>query len=124
MMFIVRSSGEPPSAPGIEVKLHRKAPDYVAGAAGMNDFFCLGEAEAMAALRAAGWLVVELHDGYYEDGRGGGVAIWGQGRYWEIRSEPLTVKEAVGPSAAAEPTAPAAGSEQVNVRGAIFGAGE
>ncbi len=73
----------------------------------------------MAALRASGWTVVELHDGYYEDGRGGGVGIWGQGKYWEIRDTPFTVKEAVGPGAEVE--ADTAEGEQVNVRGAIFG---
>ncbi len=119
MMFIIRRTGAPPDAAGIEVKLSRATPPIVADAAGKTDFFCVGEVEAMAALRAAGWTVVDLHDGYYEDGKGGGVGIWGQGRYWEIRDTPFTIKEAVGPSA---PTAagPAAG-EEVNVRGAIFG---
>ena len=51
----------------------------------------------MAALRASGWEVVELRDGWYEDDRGGGIAISGQGKYWEIRDTPFTVKEAVGP---------------------------
>jgi hypothetical protein len=73
----------------------------------------------MAALGASGWTIVELHDGYYEDGKGGGVGIWGQGKYWEIRATPFTIKEVVGPSAA--PEAGAGDGEQVNVRGAIFG---
>jgi len=119
MMFIVRSGGERPEAPGIQVKRCRKTPANLPDAAGKTDFFCVGEAEAMAALRASGWTIVELHDGYYEDGLGGGVGIWGQGKYWEIRDTPFTIKEAVGPTAAAEP-GPAEG-EQVNVRGAIFG---
>jgi len=92
----------------------------VKDAAGKTDYFCLGEAAALEGLRAAGLQVVELHDGYYEDGRGGGVAIWGQGRYWEIRSEPLTVVEACGPGGQSEPAAKE--GEHVNVRGAIFGA--
>ena len=99
MMFIVRSAGDRPEMPGIAVKLSRDTPPIVKDGAGKTDFFCVGEAEAIAALRDAGWQVVELRDGYYEDGRGGGVAIWGQGKYWEIRSDPLTVAEAVGPAA-------------------------
>ena len=97
MMFIVRSIGVRPEIPGIEVKLSRDTPPIVKDRAGKTDFFCVGDAEGIAALRDSGWHIVELRDGYYEDGRGGGVAIWGQGRYWEIRSDPLTVTEAVGP---------------------------
>ena len=118
-MFIIRSGGEWPDRPDIDVKLSRDTPATVADAADKTDFFCLGGAEAITALRAAGWTVVELHDGYYEDGRGGGVAIWGHGRYWEIRDTPFTVREAVGADAAA--SAPREG-EQVEVRRAIFGA--
>jgi hypothetical protein len=120
MMFIVRSAGEAPEMPGVAVKLSRDKPPTVKEGAGKSDFFCLGEAEAIVRLREAGWQVVELRDGYYEDGRGGGVAVWGQGKYWEIRDTPLTVKEAVGPAARAE-TAPEA-AEHVEVRRAIFGA--
>jgi hypothetical protein len=120
MMFIVRSAGERPEMPGIAVKLSRDTPPIVKDGAGKTDFFCVGEAEAIAALRDSGWQVVELRDGYYEDGRGGGVAIWGQGKYWEIRADPFTVTEAVGAAAESE-TAPAA-SEHVEVRRAIFGA--
>ena len=117
MMFIVRSGGERPDA---AVKLSRETPAAVKDAAGKTDFFCLGEAAAVAGLREAGWDVVELRDGYYEDGRGGGVAIWGQGKYWEIRDTPFTVKEAVGPSGS-DAAAPRDG-EHVEVRRAIFGA--
>jgi hypothetical protein len=119
MMFIVRSTGERPAAAGIQVKLSRATPANVPEAAGRTDFFCVGETDAMAVLRAAGWTIVELHDGYYEDGAGGGIGIWGQGKYWEIRDTPFTIKEAVGPSA--EPDAGSQEGEQVNVRGAIFG---
>jgi len=118
MMFIVRSDGTRPEAPGLAIKLARPTPAPNAGAT--TDFFCIGDAEALGSLRESGWQVIELRDGYYEDGKGGGVAIWGQGRYWEIRSEPLTVIEAVGPSDAA--SAGAAAGEQVEVRRAIFGA--
>ena len=119
MMFIVRSAGERPDAAGIRIKLSRKTPAIVPDATGKTDFFCVGEAQAVAALREAGWNIVDLHDGYYEDGAGGGVGIWGQGKYWEIRDTPFTVTEAVGPAGRSE-AAPADG-EQVNVRGAIFG---
>jgi hypothetical protein len=120
MMFIVRGGTKRPEIPGLAVKLSRDTPPIVKDSAGKTDFFCVGEAAAIAALREAGWHVVELRDGWYEDGRGGGVAIWGQGRYWEIRSEPLTVTEAVGQSGQAS-TAPRDG-EHVEVRRAIFGA--
>src|SRR4051794_10494520 len=119
MMFIVRSTGARPETPEIAVKLSRDTPPTVKEGAGQTDFFCVGEAEAIASLRDAGWQIVELRDGYYEDGRGGGVAIWGQGKYWEIRSEPLTVVEACGPSAQSQT---AGEGEHVEVRGAIFGA--
>ena len=119
MMFIVRTNGARPEAADIVIKLTRPTPAILPDAEGNTDFFCVGEAEAMAALRAAGWTIVELHDGYYEDGLGGGVGIWGQGKYWEIRDTPFTIKEAAGPTPAAEGS-PAEG-EQVNVRGAIFG---
>jgi hypothetical protein len=120
MMFIVRSAGERPEIPRVEIKLSRDTPPIVRDGAGKTDFFCVGEAEAIAALRDSGWQIVELRDGYYEDGRGGGVAIWGQGKYWEIRADPFTVAEAVGPAAESE-TAPA-NSEHAEVRRAIFGA--
>lgn len=119
MMFIVRTTGARPERPDTTVKLARKTPPSVPGAAGLTDFFCLGDAAAIAALRADGWTVVELHDGYYEDGNGGGVAIWGQGRFWEIRSEPLTIVEAAGP---APPAGAPKEGEHVEVRRAIFGA--
>lgn len=117
MMFIVRSDRGPPEAAAIHVKLSRTTPEIVPDSGGKTDFFCVGEAAAMAALREAGWNVVALHDGYYEDGRGGGVAIWGQGRFWEIRRDPFTVVEAAG---AAEPADGAKPGEHVEVRRAIF----
>lgn len=119
MIFLVRTAGEKPQIDGVTVKLRRDTPAIVEDAAGKTDFFCLGNSDVIARLREAGWQVVELHDGYYEDGRGGGIAIWGHGRYWEIRSEPLTVVEACGPGGEAAATGKEA--EQVNVRGAIFG---
>jgi hypothetical protein len=119
MMFIVRSTGEGPNAPSIQIKAVRKTPAIVAQSVAETDFFCVGEAEAMAALRAEGWQVVELRDGWYEDDCSGGIAISGHGRYWEVRDTHFTVKEAVAP---AEGKRPDAGEgDHVNVRGAIFG---
>lgn len=119
MMFILRSAGDRPSTAATEIKAARETPAIVPGAAGKTDYFCTGDAEAMAALRAEGWEVIELRDGWYADDAGGGVAISGHGKYWEVRDTPFTVKEAVG---AAKATDLSAGeSDLVNVRGAIFG---
>lgn len=119
MMFILRTLGGPPSGDSLAVKAKRKTPELVSNAAGRTDYFCVGEAADIAALRDGGGEIVELRDGWYADDTGGGVGIWGQGTYWEIRDDPFTVREAVGP---AEPRE-AAGAEgdMVNVRGAIFG---
>lgn len=119
MMFIVRSVGRPPEAPAIAIKVSRPTPAIVPGGSGTTDFFCVGDPAALAVLREAGHNVIELRDGYYEIGQGGGVAIWGQGRYWEIRSDPFTVVEAVTPTVDAHAT-PGEG-EHVEVRRAIFG---
>ena len=118
MMFIVRADSGAPALPGVQVKTSRRTPAIVSSGAGKTDYFCVGESEAMTALRAEGWDVVELRDGWYADDAGGGVGISGHGRYWEIRDTPLSVKEAVGPA-----DAPAAteGGDEVNVRMAIFG---
>ncbi|HEY3910001.1 MAG TPA: hypothetical protein VGM07_08930 [Stellaceae bacterium] len=120
MMFIVRSASGKPGSAAIRIKGARKTPVIVAGAAGETDYFCVGEAEAMAALRAEGWEVVELRDGWYEDDAGGGIAISGQGRYWEVRDTPFTVVEAASPAGAAARTGAGEGG-QVDVRGAVFG---
>jgi hypothetical protein len=120
MMFIIRSAGDKPAPTGVEIKLVRKTPATVSNASGKLDFFCTGEAAATAALRAAGWEVVELRDGWYEDDSGGGVAISGHGRYWEVRDTPFTIKEAVGPAGEVTASSNAEG-EVVNVRRAIFG---
>jgi hypothetical protein len=121
MMFIIRSAGEKPCAAAILIKAVRKTPAIVAGAAGKTDYFCVGEPEAIAALRALGREVVELRDGWYEDDAGGGIAISGHGKYWEVRDTPFTVREAVGPAAEPAPSG-AADGDLVNVRGAVFGA--
>ena len=120
MMFLVRSRAGTPNAAAIAIKAERRTPAIVPEGAGKTDYFCVGAAEAMAALRAEDWEVVELRDGWYADGAGGGIAIWGQGKYWEVRDTPFTVREAVGP--AGEDTRSGERSDDlVNVRGAIFG---
>jgi hypothetical protein len=119
MMFIVRSAGDKPDTAEVRIKAARNTPGLVPDGLGKTDYFCVGAPEAIAALRGAGWEVVELGDGWYEDETGGGVAISGQGRYWEVRDTHFTVAEAVGPSDGS--AASAADGDQVNVRGAIFG---
>ncbi len=119
MMFVVRSAGDARDISAVELKASRQTPAEVSGNAGKTDYFCIGDAEAIATLRDAGWEVVDLRDGWYAGDRGGGVAIAGQGRYWEIRDTLFTVKDAAGPAEA--PASTKAKAEHVNVRGAIFG---
>jgi hypothetical protein len=120
MMFIVRSTGARPDETMVSVKLVRKTPEIVSGGSGKTDHFCIGDASTMAALRDTGWEVVELRDGWYADDTGGGVAIFGHGKYWEIRDTPFTVKEAV-PLGGDSPAATGPEGEHVDVRRGIFG---
>jgi hypothetical protein len=114
MIFIVRTSAG--RVPPLDVKMVRKTPAIVPDSPGRVDFFCLGDPEAA---KTAGWPVVPVHDGWYAGDDGGGVAIWGQGMFWEVRDTPFTIKEACGPEAwpadlKHDPNA------VVNVRQAIF----
>ncbi len=118
MMFIVRSAGDKPDMVDIRVKAVRNTPDLVPGGRGKTDYFCVGETDAIAALRVAGWEIVELRDGWYENDTGGGIAISGHGRYWEVRNTHFTVAEAVAP---APERSAAPGDDHVDIRGAIFG---
>jgi hypothetical protein len=86
MIFVVRGAGERP--PGVRVALVRRTPGLYG-----EDLFCEGDAAAAQRLRDAGLQVVALHDGWYADDHQGGVAVWGQGRYWEVRSTPFNVTE-------------------------------
>ncbi len=113
MMFIIRTMGETPSGGAFTVRLTRQTPALASG--GTTDFFCDGDPDAA---RSQQLLVVPVHDGWYADDTGGGVAIWGQGRFWEIRDTPFSVRESS--AEAAMPAADADG-EVVNVRKAIFG---
>jgi hypothetical protein len=97
MMFMVRTRGERPRDPGVRIALARKTPSIVPESAGLTDLFCVADDEATDRLRADGWNVVTLRDGWYQGDDAGGVAIWGQGKYWEVRDTPFSVKEVAGP---------------------------
>ena len=114
MMFLIRNDGGRPE--GQEVKLRRRTPALVAHETDGVDWFCLGDPEAA---RRLGHNVVTLHDGWYADDTGGGVAIFGL--YWEIRDTPFTVCE-VAPDPAQAVLQDDQAREIVNVRKAIFGA--
>jgi hypothetical protein len=121
MMFIIRGTGETPPEGGLTIRLTRATPANVSG--GTRDFFCDGDLDAARARKLN---VVPVHDGWYADDTGGGVAIWGQGRFWEIRDTPFTVREtsADAPAqvaAAGAPAKAASDGDAVNVRQAIFG---
>ena len=113
-MFIVRT--DPATIPDLDVRLTRHTPPIVPDSQGKIDHFCVGDPDAA---RSAGWTVILLHDGWYADDHGGGVAIWGQGLYWEIRDTPFTVKQAAGPAATSSTHAD---RSLVDVRRAVFGA--
>lgn len=122
MMFIVRAYGDWqacwPASSGARIGVVRRTPDLVAERTDQTDLFCIGDEAAAERLRALGWTVVLLRDGWYPDDTGGGVAIWGQGAYWEIRDTPFSVKEAVGPE---RRDGEAEGGEALDVRRGIFG---
>jgi hypothetical protein len=123
MMFIVRTGGELPNLTGVALKAQRRTPGMVPDAAGKTDYFCVAGEAAVATLpgdgHADGFEIVRLRDGWYADDSGGGIVIFGHGRFWEVRDTPFTVKEAAGPAETA--LSSRADPEQVNVRGAIFG---
>lgn len=119
MMFIVRTSGELPALAGVALKAQRLTPAMTPDAAGKTDHFCVADEATVGVLRARGLDVVELRDGWYADDSGGGIGIFGHGRFWEVRDTPFTVKEAVGPAETV--TSGQTETEQVNVRSAIFG---
>ena len=119
MMFIVRTRGEPPHGAGVRIAAVRKTPDIVPDGAGQRDYFCVDDDDAPERLRGQGWNVVSLRDGWYQGDGEGGIAIWGQGTYWEVRDSLFSVKEAAG-SASDQLTASENG-DTVDVRGTIFG---
>jgi hypothetical protein len=109
-MFIIRTHGETPSESGFNIRLTRRTPSGET-----RDFFCDGDPDAAKQQK---FNVVPVHDGWYADDTAGGVAIWGQGRFWEIRDTKFTVRQT---SAEAAIPQDEAGTEIVNVRQAIFG---
>jgi hypothetical protein len=122
MIFIVRTDAawadRWENGRGVEVALMRQTPVLVADSDGQVDLFCIGDEAAADVLQAAGWIVVPLRDGWYEDDHGGGVAVWGQGAYWEIRDTPFTILEASGSSSSRSDRE---GGEALDVRRGIFG---
>jgi hypothetical protein len=114
MIFIIRTSGETPASEGFTIRLTRRTPASASG--GTLDFFCDGDPEAARQRRLN---VVTLHDGWYADDNRGGVAVWGQGRFWEIRDTPFTVRETSVGMTVSSSTEPDA--EIVDVRKGIFG---
>jgi hypothetical protein len=114
MIFIIRTSEG--QTPKLDVKMTRKTPPVVYGSSGQLDFFCRGDPDAA---RSAGWPIVAVHDGWYADDHGGGMAIWGQGMFWEVRDTPFAVRQACGKEAS--PAAPQQDDDtDLNVRQAIF----
>jgi len=75
MIYVVRT----PPAPGVRCVMQRRSRVEP----GATDYFCVSDDENIAP----------LHDGWYPDDTGGGAAVWGNGRYWEIRSTPFEVTE-------------------------------
>jgi hypothetical protein len=113
MLFIVRTESVTLDTTGCAIKMVRRTPAIVPGSVGKTDYFCEGDPDAA---RTSGLPVVAVHDGWYADDAGGGVAVFGQGKFWEVRDTPFSVRES---DAGVAETA--AGAELVNVRGAIFG---
>jgi hypothetical protein len=125
MIFILRMGSEQhgrrPDDPGIRIVLERRTPEIASGGERLTDLFCIGSEDASERLAGDGWRVVTLRDGWYADDSGGGVAVWGQGAFWEVRDTPFTVKEAVGPAPAAADGDGGEGGETLDVRRGIFG---
>jgi hypothetical protein len=114
MIFIIRTLQG--NAPDFDIKMTRRTPAIVPDSAGHHDHFCRGDPEAATQ---AGWTVVPVHDGWYADDQGGGMAIWGQGMFWEVRDTPFTVQQACNPEAWPADTKSDT-DDAVNVRQAIF----
>ena len=116
MIFIVRTDIPDPELPDVTIRMVRRTPPLVAASKTLVDVFCEGDPEAA---QSAGLTVLSVHDGWYADDTGGGMAIWGQGLFWEVRDTPFTVRSACGPEA----WPPKLDHDQdaaVNVRQAIF----
>jgi hypothetical protein len=92
MIFIIRTNAGAP--PPLDIKMTRKTPAIVPNSTNHTDYFCLGDPET-----ATQFPVVPVHDGWYADDATGGMAIWGQGMFWEVRDTPFTIKQACGSEA-------------------------
>jgi hypothetical protein len=121
MMFIVRTSGERPNDPGVRIAAVRATPALSSEAAGQIDLFIIGDDDAPERLRSQGWQVVLLRDGWYQDDGedNGGIAIWGQGTYWEVRDTPFSIREASGP--AGDTVGSGEAGDNADIRRGIFG---
>lgn len=82
MLHLVTTS-VPGQPEGIEPVASRRTPDYAGG--GTFDHFCELSAQETEALKGKGLKVRALSDGWYELDAGG-VAVWSDGRFWELRS--------------------------------------
>jgi hypothetical protein len=89
-LVIVRTTEPPP--PGLDVQLVRRTPPIVRTADNQRDYFCLADDATIARLSADGWQVVSVHDGWYDDDTGGGVAVWGNARHFELRDTLFTLR--------------------------------
>ncbi len=114
MIFIIRIADD--RVPPFDVKMARQTPALIADRSGQSDFFCLGDPDAA---RQMGWAVVSVHDGWYADDNQGGMAIWGQGMFWEVRDTPFTIKQACGPQLP-DPKQDNGSDSAFDVRQAIF----
>jgi hypothetical protein len=122
MMFIVRTAGERPDDSQVRIAAVRATPRMLPDSAGLTDLFVVGDDAAPERLRNQGWNVVLLRDGWYQDDGAGGIAIWGQGAYWEVRDTPFSVREAVGPAAdATSPNEASGPAGPADIRRGIFG---
>jgi hypothetical protein len=79
----------------VAVKLVRTTPELVRTANDQRDFFCIGSDDLIDELRQRGWTIVPLHDGWYANDTGGGVAVWGDGRFCELRDTPFSVRDSL-----------------------------
>jgi hypothetical protein len=80
MIYILQSADR--SAPqDIRVVLVRHTPTDPT----YYDLFCVSDDVPL------GQEVRPLHDGWHADDHGGGIAVWGGGRYWELRPTPFEV---------------------------------
>jgi hypothetical protein len=89
-LVILRGTGPPP--PGAQVVLARHTPPIVRTAANQRDYFCLADDPTLDRLSAAGWLVTPVHDGWYDNDTGGGLAVWANARHFELRDTLFTAR--------------------------------